>query len=163
MVSPKIRRMILLMAMICATVGCDRITKHVAVQTLASGPARSFLAGTVRLEYAENQGAFLSLGAEMSPAWRGIVLTIGPGLLMIVILLIAIRKNWTGSPAVAASLIIAGGTSNLVDRLVRGSVVDFIEIGIGALRTGVFNLADVAIGVGVFLFVWAENHKENPE
>jgi signal peptidase II len=159
----KIRNVILVVSLICATVGCDRITKHAAVQTLSSGPARSFLANTIRLEYAENTGAFLSLGADMNPSWREIVLTIGPGLLMIVLLTIAIRKNWTGWTAVALGLILAGGLSNLIDRLVRGSVVDFIEIGLGSLRTGVFNIADVAIGAGVCLFLWAGSHKENPE
>jgi signal peptidase II len=48
------------------------------------------------------------------------------------------------------SLVIGGGASNLIDRLVRdGRVVDFLRIGIGELRTGVFNVADAAIVLGL--------------
>jgi lipoprotein signal peptidase len=54
-------RLVLLIA-IGATIGCDRVTKHVAAPTLAEGPSRSFLADTFRLEYAENTGAVLGLG-----------------------------------------------------------------------------------------------------
>ena len=54
-------RLVLLIA-IGATIGCDRVTKYVAATTLAEAPARSFLADTFRLEYAENAGAFLGLG-----------------------------------------------------------------------------------------------------
>jgi len=46
-----------------ATVGCDRLTKHLASDALAGEPGRSFLGGMVQLEYAENPGAFLGLGA----------------------------------------------------------------------------------------------------
>jgi signal peptidase II len=58
--------------------------------------------------------------------------------------------------AAAFSLFIAGGASNWFDRLSEGRVVDFMNVGIGWLRTGVFNVADVAIMLGVALFVFAE-------
>jgi lipoprotein signal peptidase len=57
-------RLVLLLA-IGATIGCDRVTKHVAATTLSGTPSRSFLADTVRLEYVENTGAFLG------PFWSG--------------------------------------------------------------------------------------------
>jgi signal peptidase II len=49
---------------------------------------------------------------------------------------------------------IAGGASNLVDRLLSGRVVDFAILRAGPLHTGVFNLADAAILGGAILFVW---------
>ena len=54
-----------------------------------------------------------------------------------------------------ACLVLAGGASNWVDRLARGSVVDFMNVGVGPLRTGVFNVADVAIMIGVSMLVLA--------
>ena len=45
----------------------------------------------------------------------------------------------------------AGGTSNLIDRAARGIVVDFINVGVGSLRTGIFNVADLAIVFGFAL------------
>lgn len=57
----------------------------------------------------------------------------------------------------ALSLFIGGGTSNLLDRLLHGGyVVDFINIGIGPVRTGIFNVADVAISLGMILLVFCE-------
>jgi hypothetical protein len=47
-----------------ATIGCDRVTKQVATATRAGTSGRSFLSDTVRLEYGENMGGFLSLGAR---------------------------------------------------------------------------------------------------
>jgi signal peptidase II len=55
---------------------------------------------------------------------------------------------------VAAALIIGGGFSNLLDRLYNdGLVVDFMNAGIGPVRTGIFNLADVAIMAGSGMLV----------
>jgi signal peptidase II len=56
-------------------------------------------------------------------------------------------------------LFIAGGTSNLVDRIARGNVVDFMNVGIGSLRTGIFNVADVALMVGVVLVAFRFHNK----
>jgi signal peptidase II len=53
-------------------------------------------------------------------------------------------------------LFVAGGISNWIDRVVNGSVVDFMNVGVGWLRTGIFNFADVAIMLGITLFVLIE-------
>ena len=52
----------------------------------------------------------------------------------------------------ALVLILAGGIGNLIDRLSNGGyVTDFICLGIGPIRTGIFNIADVAITLGCLL------------
>ena len=136
------------------TIGCDRVTKHVASTTLAGMPGRSFLADTVRLEYVENTGGFLSLGANLPPSTRTAVFTIGTGLVLLVLLGAAIKFKLQGWPLLGLTLFLAGGMSNWVDRAVHGSVVDFINVGLGPLRTGIFNVADVAIMLGAaMLFV----------
>ena len=70
-------------------------------------------------------------------------------------LLFVVRSKKLSSFAVVPSaLIIGGGLSNLVDRIInQGAVIDFMNIGVGSLRTGIFNLADVAIFVGMFMFL----------
>ena len=58
--------------------------------------------------------------------------------------------------AFAFALIAGGGLGNLYDRLTNtGRVVDFLMVGMGSLRTGIFNVADLAITFGVGLFVLA--------
>jgi signal peptidase II len=48
-------------------------------------------------------------------------------------------------------LFVAGGISNLFDRVVQGSVIDFMHVGVGSVRTGIFNVADLAILLGGIL------------
>ena len=53
-------------------------------------------------------------------------------------------------PLIGLSLVAGGGVGNVIDRIFNnGAVIDFIRLGIGPFRTGIFNVADVAIVVGV--------------
>ncbi len=155
-------RRIALLVLIATTVGCDRVSKHFAARELAGEPRQSFLADTVRLEYAENTGAFLSLGSDWSPAMQTAVFTIATGLVLVGMVAAAIRFRLTGPARVGLALYVAGGASNLVDRVVRGSVIDFMNVGIGWLRTGIFNVADVAILLGVAIFVLTHRQLDAP-
>jgi signal peptidase II len=146
----------LVLLLVVMTIGCDRVTKHLATENLAGAPAQSFLADTVRLTYAENTGGFLSLGAGMPTALRTVVFTVATGAVLLVLAVLAWRLRGSVWYAAALSLFIAGGVSNWFDRVRDGRVVDFLNVGIGWLRTGVFNVADVAIMLGVALFVFAE-------
>jgi signal peptidase II len=147
-------RLLLLLAM-TATISCDRITKHVAVSTLAGSPSRSFLADTLRLEYVENAGAFLSLGATWPDEIRIAVFGVGNGLLLLALVTIAIRLRWPRLALLGVSVFVAGGASNLLDRIVYGNVIDFMNVGVGPLRTGIFNVADMAVMLGAAIVLWA--------
>jgi signal peptidase II len=58
---------------------------------------------------------------------------------------------------VSVALIVGGGVSNLIDRLRYGGyVVDFLNVGIGPVRTGIFNVADMAIMVGVVMWAFSD-------
>ena len=63
----------------------------------------------------------------------------------------AARFKWSRLAGVGLVLFLAGGLSNLVDRIALGSVIDFLNVGIGPIRTGIFNVADVAIMLGIAL------------
>jgi signal peptidase II len=149
-------RSVALLLLVMATIGCDRVTKRLASETLAGVPTQSFLADTVRLTYAENIGGFLSLGAGMSPMLRTTVFTVVTGAILLALAFAAWRRRNRAWHAAAFALFLAGGISNWFDRLNDGRVVDFLNVGIGWLRTGVFNVADVAIMFGVALYVIAE-------
>jgi len=136
------------------TIGCDQVTKHIATDRLSGNPGRSFLADTLRLEYAENTGAFLSLGENLPDNVRNTLLVGGCGLMLVGLVVFAVRFRVKGGVLVSISLIVAGGMSNLIDRIADGSVVDFLNLGVGDLRTGIFNVADIAIVAGVILFAW---------
>ncbi len=145
-------RFVLVIA-IGATIGCDRVTKHIAATTLSEAPTRSFLADTFRLEYAENTGAFLGLGQDWPPKVRTTVFGIGSGLLLVALAVVARRAHWPKRALFGVALVIAGGASNLLDRITYGMVIDFMNVGIGPLRTGIFNVADMAIMLGAGILV----------
>ena len=145
---------ILLLILVVSTIGCDRVTKHLAKSNLAGAPPQSYFADTLRLEYSENSGAFLNLGADL-PKWiRTSIFTLGVGLTLALLALAGLRLHWAGLRLVGAALIWAGGTSNLIDRAARGIVIDFINLGVGSLRTGIFNVADLAIVFGFVLVLF---------
>jgi len=152
---------LLLLVAIGATIGCDRVTKHIAASALSEGPARSFLAGTLRLEYAENTGAFLGLGADWPPAVRTAVFAAGNAVLLAVLTALALRERWPRVALLGMALFVAGGASNLLDRITSGMVIDFMNVGVGPLRTGIFNVADMAImlGAGLLLFEGFRSHR----
>ncbi len=144
-------RWVALVAAALATIGCDRATKHVATTLLAGEADRSYLGDTVRLGYAENTGGFLSLGADWPEAPRIAVFTVATGLALLGLVAVAIRDGFAGTSTVGLVLFVAGGSSNWIDRVLHGRVVDFLNLGIGPIRTGVFNVADVAIMAGAGL------------
>lgn len=104
------KTLVLLIA-IGATIGCDRVTKHVAATRLSEASRRSFLADTFRL------------------------------------------SRWPRRSLVGVAIFLAGGASNLLDRITYGMVIDFMNVGIGPLRTGIFNVADMAIMLGAGFFL----------
>lgn len=147
------RRGVLLCLLLAATAGCDRVTKHLAVTTLAGTSGHSFLGDTVRLDYRENPGGFLSAGANWRPETRAVVFQLANGIFLLGTLLIAVRYQWSRWAAVGLMLFVAGGVSNWIDRVAMGTVIDFMNIGIGQVRTGIFNVADVAIMAGIALLI----------
>ena len=149
-----IRRALLLCLLLAATAGCDRVTKHLAVTTLAGSPSLSFLADTLRLDYHENPGAFLGVGSTWRPELRSGLFLIGNAFFLLATAVVAIRFRWSRLAKVGLLLFLSGGASNLIDRLAFGSVIDFLNVGLGPFRTGIFNVADVAImaGVAILLF-----------
>ena len=146
------------------SVGCDQATKRIAISALKPISGHTYLSDTFRLQYAENKGAFLSLGAGLPERTRFWILTVSVGLLLTGLLIYSLASRKLGPGQVAGyALIVGGGLSNWVDRALNdGAVVDFMNMGIGPVRTGVFNVADVAImvGIGVLLLEsWRHDRK----
>jgi signal peptidase II len=135
----------------------DQQTKSLARQNLRGHSPKHF--GVVTLIYAENAGAFLSIGSNLPQRLRT---TIFDGIVTIVLAVAAVvlfrGRVQSRGDEVALALIIAGGAGNLIDRLrFGGRVSDFLYLSAGALHTGVFNIADMAITFGVLwlLASWA--------
>ena len=159
-------RILLTVIIIALCIGGDQMTKAIARDQLASVPPRTLLNGIVFLGYAENPGAFMGLGSDWPEQTRFVLWTVLVSIVLAIATIIVITTRNIGTmQLIGLSLLIGGGISNLLDRIANdGLVVDFVSLGIGPLRTGILNLADLAITVGsIIVLVFAiTGEKETP-
>lgn len=151
----KLPRTPLIFLIMLSCIVIDQVSKSVAKQFLQPGDFFSYAGDTFRLQYAENTGAFLGLGATLPDPWRHLIFTVLVGIFLMMLLVYLLRnRELTSFASVCLSLVCAGGLSNLIDRIAYGGrVVDFLNVGIGSLRTGIFNVADMAITFGALLML----------
>ncbi|MBS1961494.1 MAG: signal peptidase II [Bdellovibrionales bacterium] len=142
---------------IIGVIAIDRWTKVLAIDHIKDHPPRIYFGDFFRMEYAENPGAFLSLGAGLSADTRFWVFAVAVAAFLLGATWVLFRERKLDRiTAFSLSVIIGGGVGNLIDRTTRMNhgVVDFLNMGFGNFRTGIFNVADMAIMLGVILLAW---------
>jgi signal peptidase II len=157
-------RTLLFVAVLVLSAGCDHAAKQIARDVLAGSPGVAFAADMLRFELAENPGGFMSLGAGLDTGLRGLFF-LGFVPLLLTLLCVFVLRSGAASRASLLGLggVAGGGLANWLDRLLHdGSVTDFVSLGIGPLRTGVFNLADVAVVGGCLLLFLARPQRPEP-
>ena len=154
---------LLIAAFGCA--GCDQSTKAMARHFLNPGEKVSVLGDTLRLSLIENSGAFLSLGHSLPASVRDILfIGVVPLILIAFAAYFASSKSFRADKVFAAGLIIGGGLGNLVDRVMNdGRVYDFLNVGIGTIRTGIFNVADMALMFAIAYLIFANDGLARPK
>ena len=157
-----LRLTVLFLALAC-TVGCDQTSKYLARSQLGRFGSVAMPGGFGEFRLAENPGSFLSLGAGLPAPLRVACFTLGVGAALLVLgAYLARRTRLEWMPFVALSLVLAGGVSNLIDRVTRqGLVTDFMVLRVGPFQTGVFNVADVMVMIGVALLGWGLWNRRN--
>jgi signal peptidase II len=154
MIPSRTIRLVAISLVLVGTAGCDQATKQLARTELGQLGSVALPGRFIEFTLAENPGAFLSLGASLPEAVR-IALTVGVSLGLAFLLAYLIRApmvRWLTFLGLALSW--AGGVSNLIDRLIQhGAVTDFMVVRVGPLHTGIFNLADFALVVGMLMLV----------
>lgn len=116
----------------------------------------SIIPGWLRIIHAENPGAAFGVLADGNPWLRSGILIGVSGLVLLFVAgaLFRKRSSFTGGLSrFALSLILGGATGNLYDRVLHGTVTDFIEVYRGAWSFPAFNVADSAITIGAFLLL----------
>jgi signal peptidase II len=146
-------RIFLVLILIVSSIACDQYTKMLAKSHLPKAKAFSFVGDTLRFDYNENKGGVFTFEYHLPREWRGKTVTVASYVLLtFIILYLLLIPNLSALPATALSLFCGGSLSNLLDRtLLVDHVIDFLNIGWGAFRTEIFNMADVAISLGLAL------------
>ena len=133
-------------------IGCDQISKSIVRQRIEENADIKFASNHITLTKVENTGAFLSLGASMSTPLKWVFLNRVPLLALLSgIVFLFVKTNLSKVSRLGLGCIMGGGIGNIYDRLAYGSVTDFLHIDFGLFQTGIFNLADVSIMMGVGL------------
>jgi len=134
----------------------DRVTKFfVLTQQYANYKINSFLSFDLMFNRGVSWGIFDSQNSVVFAMVSLFIFLITIGLIVF-----AIRRYKNGKIIVGETLAIAGSASNIVDRIFYGGVVDFIVLSFGKISWPIFNIADVAIVLGILIlcfYMWFES------
>ena len=153
MATKNIIRTILILVVIAVNIGCDQFSKKIVKQSVLPYETIHVLSDHLTVTRVENSGAFLSAGESMSKTSKQIFLTLIPIIAMVVGLAYLFLKPVSKNMLVGLCFVIGGGVGNLFDRVLYGSVTDFLFVKVGIFETGIFNLADVSIMTGMCLIL----------
>ena len=157
----KIRRFIAWLTVALVVIVADQATKWAIIEWVplyGKVPINSF----INLTHQQNSGAAFSFlaGAGGWQRWFFIVLAIVISAVLVVWL--AKLKPHAKLEAISLSLILGGAIGNVIDRIVYGYVVDFLDVYIGSSHWPAFNVADSVICIGAVLLI-LDSFKSEPE
>lgn len=142
--SPKTTRRLDLLLVVLFVTLADFIAQTVVSARLELGVSVELIGSLLQLTPGENTGGALGLFRGASTIFAGASIAV------IALLLLAHERGARSSiESVAFGAIVGGAIGNLLDRLTRGAVLDYFDLGVGSLRFPLFNLADLAICTGL--------------
>ena len=145
---PSIGRWIAFAAIAIGVLVVDQASKAWVTGTLDVGEGIELLGEWLRIVHWRNSGALFGLLPQSAPIFA--VVSLG------VVALIVLYHQRAGRgylTTVALALLLGGAIGNLLDRLRFGSVVDFVDMGIGQWRFYTYNAADAAITTAILLLI----------
>lgn len=142
-----IKKNIASVGVIAVLVTIDQVIKYYVVTLLKPIETHAFIPGFIQLHYLENDGAMMGfMGGKTE------IMTVASLICMIIVILL-LFTDFVKSKIVYICIVMiaAGGIGNIIDRLIRGFVVDYIEYLF--MDFYIFNFADCLITVGVFALI----------
>lgn len=127
----------------------DQTTKRIVLETYSRGGGRELIGNLLRVRLSYNPGAILGVLSGS----RALLLTVT---IISISALIFFAYKMRYAPAIkrfSLGLILGGAFGNLIDRVASGSVVDFIDMGIGRYRWPTYNIADAAVTIGAVILI----------
>ncbi len=143
-----------LAVLVIFVLAADQLTKY-AVETFTSnGSLRVLVPGLLNLVHTNNPGVAFGIFANSEMPWRApLLIAFSAGVMSLIVWLLATGRagGWFGQYGM--TLILGGAAGNLLDRITRRSVTDFIDFHVGSHHWYTFNVADSAIVIGASLVV----------
>lgn len=136
----------------------DWISKRWIEKNVSFWDTHAVIPGLFSIVHAQNRGAAFSLLADAPDSVRGLVLVGLSGLVTCVVAwmfrrALAQSDTYTAAGRLALALVLGGALGNLYDRILRGSVTDFLLVYWRDYQWPAFNVADSAITVGAILLL----------
>jgi len=148
-------RNLLIIVFLISNVGCDQITKSIARQKLVYHENIQVIDHFITLNKVENTGAFLGFGDSLPHLFFIILMIILPLLFLGYALFYVMKSKSLSKLSILGILfIIAGGIGNIIDRILFGSVTDFLHFNFIIFQTGIVNMADVSVTTGFFIILY---------
>lgn len=148
-------KILLILLVIIVNIGCDQVSKKIVRNNVTPYETIHVISNRLTITNVENTGAFLSVGNTLPKSAKNILLSILPVLALGFGLLYVLSKhNIPNMMLLGFCFVIGGGIGNIFDRIAYGSVTDFLHINFGLFQTGIFNMADVSIMIGVFIILF---------
>ncbi|MBI3091889.1 MAG: signal peptidase II [Candidatus Tectomicrobia bacterium] len=145
------RRRVFLLVLL-AVVVADQASKLLVLRGLPQNASLALLDGFFQLVHVRNTGAAFGLLAGFSRATSTLLFTVAYGVAVLVFVHLYRRGGEQAITAVSLALMLGGATGNMVDRLLYGEVIDFLDVSIGRYHWPAFNLGDSCLVVGVALY-----------
>jgi len=127
----------------------DQATKVLTKHNMTLHDSKDVLGDFLRLTYIQNPG--MAFGIQIGNKTLFTIFSIVASIVIFIYLLKT--RGDQKYVKLALSFILGGAIGNLIDRVLYGSVVDFVDIGIGDLRWPVFNVADAAVTIGMIILI----------
>jgi signal peptidase II len=151
----KIVRNLLILILLATNVGCDQISKCIVRQTIDYDHRTSVIGSFVTITKVENTGAFLGLGDQLPRIIYKILMIILPLIgLGYALYYLLTSNNLSKLLIFGICLVIGGGLGNVYDRIIYGSVTDFLHFDFALFQTGIVNMADISITIGFFILIY---------
>ena len=149
------KRTLLILVLVILNIGLDQFSKFQVRERVVPGSRTEIIGKQLQLMNVENSGAFLSMGSDSNPTVKLIFLLIVPVIVLGIVLYYVITdKTLDKKSIIGFSCIAGGGIANVYDRLLYGSVTDFLYMDFGGVfKTGVFNIADMSVTSGMILLL----------
>lgn len=145
----------IIILLVLLNIGCDQISKDAVRKNVTPNDYIQVVNDNFILTNVENTGAMLGFGKDLPPILKIIFLQAIPVIILMILLYrILQKKNLNKFMVMAFAFVIGGGIGNLIDRIAHGSVTDFFLIELGIFKTGIFNMADVSVTMGVLMILF---------